>query len=272
MRGENVVIKTPGDLARMRRAGRLAAEAIREVAAAVAPGVSTAALDQIADTFIRARGGVPSFKDYPGSSGLLPRYPASICASINDEVVHGIPGPRVLQAGDIVSLDVGVLLDGFHGDVAVTVPVGAVGPDVRRLIEVTEEALARGIDAARPGARLGDVGWAIQSVIEAAGFSAVREFAGHGIGESLHEDPQVPNIGRPGTGPRLRPGMTLAIEPMVNMGTSDVFVEGDGWTVRTRDRSLSAHAEHTVAITENGPEVLTGLNGTRAHILKDNCG
>lgn len=261
MKGDDVVIKTSDDLARMRRAGRLAAEAIREVAAAVAPGVSTAALDQIADTFIRARGGVPSFKHYRG-------YPASICTSINDEVVHGIPGPRVLQAGDIVSLDLGVLLDGFHGDVAVTVPVGTVTPAVRRLIEVTEEALARGIDAARPGARLGDVGWAIQSVIEAAGFSAVREFAGHGIGEALHEDPQVPNIGRPGTGPRLRPGMTLAIEPMVNMGTSDVFVEGDGWTVRTRDRSLSAHAEHTVAITEHGPEVLTGLNGTRAHILK----
>ena len=265
MKGDDVVIKTSDDLARMRRAGRLAAEAIREVAAAVAPGVSTAALDQIADTFIRARGGVPSFKHYRG-------YPASICTSINDEVVHGIPGPRVLQAGDIVSLDLGVLLDGFHGDVAVTVPVGTVTPAVRRLIEVTEEALARGIDAARPGARLGDVGWAIQSVIEAAGFSAVREFAGHGIGEALHEDPQVPNIGRPGTGPRLRPGMTLAIEPMVNMGTSDVFVEGDGWTVRTRDRSLSAHAEHTVAITEHGPEVLTGLNGTRAHILKDSCG
>ncbi|MGH2376591.1 MAG: type I methionyl aminopeptidase [bacterium] len=262
MRGDEVVIKTPDDLARMRRAGHLAAEAIREVAAAVAPGVSTSALDQIADTFIRARGGVPSFKHYRG-------YPASICTSINDEVVHGIPGARVLRAGDIVSLDLGVLLDGFHGDVAVTVPVGAVAPDVRRLIEVTEEALARGIDAARPGARLGDVGWAIQSVIEAAGFSAVREFAGHGIGEALHEDPQVPNIGQPGTGPRLRPGMTLAIEPMVNMGTSDVFVEGDGWTVRTRDRSLSAHAEHTVAITENGPEVLTGLNGTRPHILKN---
>lgn len=260
MRGEAVVIKTGSDLARMRRAGRVAAEAIRDVAAAVAPGVSTAALDQIADTFIRARGGMPSFKHYRG-------YPASICTSVNDEVVHGIPGARVLEAGEIVSIDLGVLLDGFHADVAVTVPVGEVGPDVRRLIQVTEEALAHGIDAARPGARLGDVGWAIQSVIEAAGFSAVREFAGHGIGEALHEDPQVPNVGRPGSGPTLRPGMTLAIEPMVNMGTSDVFVEGDGWTVRTRDRSLSAHAEHTVAITDAGPEVLTGLNGTGPHIL-----
>ncbi|MGQ0549444.1 MAG: type I methionyl aminopeptidase [Armatimonadota bacterium] len=261
MRGDAVIIKTGSDLARMRRAGRLAAEAIRNVAAAVAPGVSTAALDQIADTFIRARGGVPSFKHYRG-------YPASICTSVNDEVVHGIPGARVLEAGEIVSIDLGVLLDGFHADVAVTVPVGEVGPDVRRLIQVTEEALAHGIAAARPSARLGDVGWAIQSVIEAAGFSAVREFAGHGIGEALHEDPQVPNVGRPGSGPTLRPGMTLAIEPMVNMGTSDVFVEGDGWTVRTRDRSLSAHAEHTVAITDAGPEVLTGLNGTGPHILK----
>ncbi len=262
MKGEAVVIKTPDNLARMRRAGGLAAEAIREVAAAVAPGVSTAALDEKADAFIRARGGVPSFKHYRG-------YPASICTSINDEVVHGIPGPRMLQSGEIVSIDLGVLLDGFHADVAVTVPVGEIGADVRRLLRVTEDALARGIAAARPGARLGDVGWAIQSVIEGAGFSAVREFAGHGIGEALHEDPQVPNVGRPGTGSTLRPGMTLAIEPMVNMGASDVVVEGDGWTVRTRDRSLSAHAEHTVAITDRGPEVLTGLNGTGPHILKN---
>ncbi|MGH2402943.1 MAG: type I methionyl aminopeptidase [bacterium] len=262
MRGDAVVLKTPDSLARMRRAGRVAAEAIREVAAAVAPGVSTAALDGMADAFIRGRGAVPSFKHYRG-------YPASICTSINDEVVHGIPGSRALEAGAIVSIDLGVLLDGFHADVAVTVPVGDVEPEARRLIKVAEEALARGIAAARPGARLGDVGWAIQSVIEDAGFSAVREFAGHGIGEALHEDPQVPNIGRPGTGPTLRPGMTLAIEPMVNMGGSDVLVEGDGWTVRTRDRSLSAHAEHTVAITEDGPEVLTGLNGTRPHILKN---
>jgi methionyl aminopeptidase len=262
MRDEVIVLKTPEHLAHMRRAGRLAAEALREVTRAVTPGVTTAELDEIADTFIRARGGVPSFKHYRG-------YPASICASINDEVVHGIPGPRVLEAGAIVSIDLGVLLQGFHADVAVTVPVGAVNPDVKRLLQATEEALARGIDAARPGARLGDVGWAIQSVIEGAGFSAVRDFAGHGIGAALHEDPQVPNIGRPGSGPVLRPGLTLAIEPMVNMGSAEVLVEGDGWTVRTRDRSLSAHAEHTVAVTAGGPEVLTGLNGAGTYILKN---
>jgi methionyl aminopeptidase len=262
MRDEVIVLKTPEHLAHMRRAGRLAAEALREVTRVVTPGVTTAELDEVADTFIRARGGVPSFKHYRG-------YPASICTSINDEVVHGIPGPRVLEPGAIVSIDLGVLLQGFHADVAVTVPVGDVNPDIKRLLQATEEALARGIAAARPGARLGDVGWAIQSVIEGAGFSAVRDFAGHGIGAALHEDPQVPNIGRPGSGPVLRPGLTLAIEPMVNMGSAEVLVEGDGWTVRTRDRSLSAHAEHTVAVNAGGPEVLTGLNGAGTYILKN---
>ncbi len=256
-----IALKTPDDLERMRRAGRLAAQAIREVARAVVPGVTTATLDQMADALIRAGGGVPSFKDYRG-------YPASICTSINDEVVHGIPGPRALEAGAIVSIDLGVLVDGYHADVAVTVPVGDVDPMVRRLLQVTEEALAVGIAAARPGARLGDLGWAIQSIIETAGFSAVRDFAGHGIGQALHEEPQVPNVGRPGTGPVLKAGMTLAIEPMVTMGTADVLVDGDGWTVRTRDRSLAAHAEHTVAITPAGPEILTGLNGTGPHILE----
>jgi methionyl aminopeptidase len=249
----SVVVKSAGDLDRMRRAGRLAAQAIREVAGAVAPGVTTGTLDRIAEEFIRAGGGVPSFKNYRS-------YPASICTSINDEVVHGIPGARVLEPGMIVAIDLGVLLDGFHADLAVTVPVGEVSPEVRRLLQVTDAALARGIAEAKPGARLGDIGWAIQSVIEAAGFSAVRDFAGHGIGRSLHEDPQVLNIGTPHTGLVLRPGMTLAIEPMVTMGSPDVVVEHDGWTVRTRDGSLAAHAEHTVAITVAGPEILTGLN------------
>lgn len=252
-----IVLKDAEGLDRMRRAGRLAAQAIREVTQAVASGVATATLDRLADAFIRDGGGVPSFKNYRG-------YPASICTSINDEVVHGIPGPRVLEAGSIISIDLGVLLDGFHADVAVTVPVGEVAPPLRRLLQVTEEALARGIAQARPGAYLGDVGWAIQSVIEAAGFSAVRDFAGHGIGRLLHEDPQVPNIGRVRTGARLTAGMTLAIEPMANMGTADVVIDGDGWTVRTRDHAHSAHAEHTVAVTPDGPEILTGLEGTRA--------
>jgi len=250
-----IVLKTTDDLVCMRRAGRLAAGALRTVADAVRPGVRTADLDRIADEFIRASGGVPSFKGYRG-------YPASICTSVNDEVVHGIPGPRVLEEGAIVAVDLGVFLEGFHADVAVTIPVGAVSPEVRRLLAVTTAALAAGVAAARPGATLGDLSWAIQSVVESAGFSAVRDFAGHGIGRMLHEDPQVPNVGRPGTGVRLQPGMTLAIEPMVNMGSPDVMMDEDGWTVRTRDQSLSAHAEHTVAITPLGPEVLTGLDGT----------
>jgi methionyl aminopeptidase len=249
-----IITKTADDLARMRRAGRLAARVVDEVAKAVAPGVATAALDRLAEAFIRDHGGVPSFKGYRG-------YPASICISIDDEVVHGIPGARLVQEGQIVSIDIGVLLDGFHADTAVTVPAGEVEPEVRRLLATTRAALDAGIAAAQPGAALGDVSWAIQSVVESAGFSAVRDFAGHGIGRTLHEDPQVPNVGRPGTGPRLRVGMTLAIEPMVNMGGPDVITDDDGWTVRTRDGSRSAHAEHTVAITAGGPEILTRRDG-----------
>jgi methionyl aminopeptidase len=252
-----VVLKTPAEVAQMRRAGRVAAEALREVSRAAAPGVTTGALDRLAETVIRDHGGVPSFKGYRG-------YPASICTSIDDEVVHGIPGPRALREGEILSIDLGVRLGGFHADVAVTVPVGEVPPEVHRLIATTRAALDAGVAAARPGATLGDVSWAIQSLVEAAGFSVVRDFAGHGVGRALHEDPQVPNVGHPGTGPTLRVGMTLAVEPMVNMGGPDVVMDDDGWTVRTRDHSLSAHAEHTVAITAAGPEVLTGLEGTSA--------
>jgi methionyl aminopeptidase len=215
--------------------------------------VTTAHLDRIADAFVRERGGVPSFKGYRG-------YPASICTSIDDEVVHGIPGDRAIAEGAVVSIDLGVLLDGFHADVAMTVAAGEAPPEVRRLLTVTRAALDAGVAAARSGATLGDLSWAIQSVAEAAGFSVVREFAGHGIGRSLHEDPQVANVGRPGTGPALRVGMTLAIEPMVNMGGADVTIDRDGWTVRTLDHSLSAHAEHTVAITAAGPEILTRLD------------
>jgi methionyl aminopeptidase len=251
------VLKTTGELAAMRKAGRLAAETIRLVAAAVKPGARTAELDRLAETHIRRGGGVPSFKHYRG-------YPASICASINDEVVHGIPSDRVLEDGMIVAIDLGVLLNGFHADTATTVAVGVVSAEARRLIATADAALEAGVAAARSGATLGDLAWAIQSVIESAGFSAVRDFAGHGIGRVLHEELQVPNVGRPGTGLKLRSGMTLAIEPMVNMGGAEVFIDVDGWTVRTRDRSLSAHAEHTVAITTDGPEVLTRLSGTPA--------
>lgn len=247
-----IALRTPDEIACMRRAGALAARALREVARAVAPGVTTQALDRIGEAAIRDGGGTPSFKDYRG-------YPASVCTSVDDEVVHGIPGPRVLEAGAIVSLDLGVFLDGFHADVAITVPVGEVPAEVRRLLDVTGRALEAGIAAARPDGYLGDIGWAVQSVVEAAGFSVVHDFAGHGIGRALHEEPQVPNLGRPLTGPRLQPGMTLAIEPMVTMGGPDVSIDRDGWTVRTRDRTRAAHAEHNVAITADGPEILTGL-------------
>lgn len=252
-----VVLKTTDELAAMRRAGRLAAETLRAVAHAVRAGATTAELDRLAEAHIRRGGGVPSFKHYRG-------YPASICVSIDDEVVHGIPSRRVLAEGMIVSIDLGVHLGGFHADTATTVPVGEVSAAARRLIETADAALEAGVATARPGATIGDVAWAIQSVIESAGCSAVRDFAGHGIGRVLHEELQVPNVGRPGTGLKLRPGMTLAIEPMVNMGGPDVFIDADGWTVRTRDHALSAHAEHTVAITSDGPDVLTRLGGTPA--------
>lgn len=247
-----VVTKTADEIACMRRAGRLAARVVREVARTVVPGATTAELDRTAETYIRDGGGVPSFKDYRG-------YPASICASVDAEVVHGIPGPRVLVEGSIVSIDLGVFLDGFHADVALTVPVGEVKPEVRRLLAITERALEAGVAAAKPGGFLGDIGWAVQSVVEAAGFSVVRDYAGHGIGRTLHEDPQVPNAGRPRTGMALQPGMTLAIEPMVNAGGPGVVLDADGWTVRTLDRTWSAHAEHTVAVTADGPMILTGL-------------
>jgi len=248
-----IMVKTATDLAAMRRAGQAAAQALQMVVAAVRPGATTAQLDRIAEARIRELGGEPSFLGYRG-------FPASICTSVNDEVVHGIPGPRRLVEGEIISLDLGVVLDGFHGDLAVTVPVGKVSPAVARLLRVTAEALEIGIRAIRPEGRLGDVGAAIQRYVEQHGFSVVREFAGHGIGRKLHEDPQIPNFGSPGNGVVLRRGMTLAIEPMVNMGTSEVVMEADGWTVRTRDHKPSAHFEHTVAVGDDGPIVLTRLS------------
>ncbi len=237
----------------MRRAGRVAAQALQSVVEAVRPGITTRELDQMAEDRIRALGGIPSFLGYRG-------FPASICTSVDDEVVHGIPGPRKLRAGEVVSMDLGAVVDGFHGDLAVTVPVGKVSDQVTKLLQVTRDALEIGIRAVRPEGHLGDVSAAIQRYVEAHGFSVVREFAGHGIGRRLHEEPQVPNFGRPGNGVVLRPGMTLAIEPMVNMGSSEVVMDPDGWTVRTRDHKPSAHFEHTVAVTKDGPVVLTGLS------------
>ncbi len=247
-----IVVKTTTEVELMRRAGALAAEALREVARGVRPGVSGRALDRIAETYIRDHGAIPSFLGYRG-------FPASICLSVDDEVVHGIPGPRPLREGEIASIDLGVILDGFHGDTAVTVPVGRISKTLQRLLTVTHESLYKGIEIVRPGRRLGDVGAAIQRHVEAAGFSVVRDFAGHGIGRLLHEEPQVPNFGEGGTGIVLREGMTLAIEPMVNVGTAAVTMDEDEWTIRTQDRKPSAHFEHTVAVTSDGSLVLTQI-------------
>src|SRR5215213_10756140 len=234
----------------MRAANGLVAEVLAELRAMVAPGVTTADLDAHAESRLRDHGGEPAFKGYHG-------YPATICASVNEEVVHGIPSRRELREGDIVSIDLGVLLDGFFGDAAVTVPVGPITEGAADLLRVTEESLHRGLAHARLGGRVSDIGHAVQAHVEAHGFSVVREFVGHGIGASLHEEPQIANYGDPGRGPRLAEGMTLAIEPMVNVGRPGVKMLADGWTAITRDGSLSAHFEHTVAVTKNGPLVLS---------------
>lgn len=252
MRTAMIIVKSADEVERMRRAGVLAAQALQEVAQEVQPGVTGARLDRMAEAFIRDHGGTPSFKGYRG-------FPASVCISVNDEVVHGIPDGRPLRDGQIVSIDLGAEVEGFHGDIAVTLPVGEVSSVMRRLLAVAREALFKGIDAVRPGRRLGDVGTVIQRHAERAGFSVVRDFAGHGIGRHLHEEPQVPNFGEPGTGPVLRAGMTLAIEPMVNAGGYEVVMDDDGWTVRTRDGKPSAHFEHTLAVTAAGAEVLTAI-------------
>jgi methionyl aminopeptidase len=245
-----IVCKSPAEIGKMRAASQLVAQILDDLAAMVEPGVSTADLDRAAEQRVRAAGAEPAFKGYRG-------YPATLCASANEQVIHGIPNRTPLRAGDIISLDMGVKLAGYFGDSAVTVPVGAVSEDASRLLRVTQEALERGIAQVRVGGRISDIGHAIQTHVEANGFSVVREFVGHGIGASLHEEPQIANYGEPGRGPRLAEGMTLAIEPMVNMGRPAVKVLSDGWTAVTKDGSLSAHFEHTVAVTKNGPDILT---------------
>jgi methionyl aminopeptidase len=252
-----IVLKSPQEIEKMRRAGRIVADTRRKVAEAVRPGITTARLDAVAEDSIRAAGATPSFKGYGGGGGRPP-FPASICASVNDQVVHGIPGDRVLTDGDLLSLDFGAIWEGYHGDSALTVFVGEPpSAEAEKLVLVTEEALEAGISQIRPGKRLSDIGHAVQHVVEGAGFSVVREYVGHGIGQQMHEDPQIPNYGPPGRGPELRPGMVLAVEPMVNMGGWETRVLDDEWTVVTADGSLSAHFEHTIACTEDGPEVLT---------------
>jgi len=245
-----IILKSPEEIKKMSRACVIVAETLRALEEIVKPGISTKEMERFVEKMVRDRGAVPAFKGYRN-------YPSSVCTSVNDQVVHGIPSSVALNEGDIVSIDLGVYLDGFYGDAAVTLPVGKASPLAGKLIRVTKEALSLGIGRARPGNRVSDISHAIQKHVEENGFSVVRSFVGHGIGRSLHEEPQIPNFGEPGHGPRLREGMTLAIEPMVNAGSYEVTVLDDGWTAVTADGSLSAHYEHTVAITGNGPRILT---------------
>jgi methionyl aminopeptidase len=253
-----IIYKSTDEIGKMRKAGRIVAGTIDRVLAAVRPGVSTAELDRVAEAYIVERGATPSFKGYGGVGGRVP-FPASICTSLNEEIVHGIPSAkRVVEEGDVLSLDFGAIWEGFHGDSAVTVIVGEPpSAEVEKLVRVTEDALDAAISQIRPGGRLSDIGAAVQQVAEGAGFSVVREYVGHGIGRSMHEEPQIPNYGDPGRGPQLKPGLVIAVEPMVNMGGWETRVLADDWTVVTEDGSLSAHFEHTIAITEDGCEVLT---------------
>jgi methionyl aminopeptidase len=248
-----IVRKSANELERMARAGEVVAETIALLGSHVRPGTTTGELDTIADEFIRSRGGTPTFKGYRGPYP----YPASICTSPNDVVVHGIPDGYALREGDVLSVDVGVTLDGFVADSAYTFAVGDIDPQAERLLEVCNAALHAGIEQAQAGGRLTDISHAVQRVTEEAGFSVVKSLVGHGVGRNMHEDPQIPNYGEPGRGPTLTPGMTLAIEPMINAGGQEVVVRPDQWTIATADGSLSAHFEHTVAVTVDGPRILT---------------
>jgi len=251
-----IVLKSPREIEIMRRADLIVAETLEELKKAVVPGVTTLHLDALAEELICKKRARPAFKGYTMAGRV---YPCSLCTSVNEEIVHGIPSNRVLNEGDIVGIDFGVIYEGFYGDAAVTVGVGQVSEAARHLMEVTEDALYRGIEELHDGNRLGDISSVIQKTIEDAGFSVVREFVGHGIGKMLHEEPPVPNYGDPGRGPRLVEGMVLAIEPMVNAGGPEVELKEDGWTAATKDRSLAAHFEHSVAITKNGPYILSRL-------------
>ena len=246
-----IVLKTGRELSIMKEACRISAGALQTAGKAVEPGVTTAEIDRLAEEYIRSQGGEPNFKNYEG-------YPATACISINNEVIHGIPSTkRKLRAGDIVSIDLGAKFDGYHGDNAATFACGDISEEAKRLMDATRESLYEGIKAARAGGRIGDIGHAVQAYVEARGYTVVRQFVGHGVGTHLQEAPEVPNFGTPGRGVRLIPRMTIAIEPMVNAGAAGVEVQPDGWTVLTKDGSLSAHFEHTVAITADGPKIMT---------------
>jgi methionine aminopeptidase, type I len=245
-----IIRKSASEIERMAKSGELVARTLALVGAAIAPGVTTAELDALAEEFIRSHGAEPTFMGYHG-------YPASICASPNEMVVHGIPGRYTLAEGDVLSVDVGVTLNGFVGDGAFTFPVGEIDPAARRLLETCSAALAAGVKQARVGNKLSDISHAVQATTESAGFSVVRTLVGHGVGRVMHEDPQIPNYGEPGRGPELRAGMTLAIEPMITAGSPDVFVHEDEWSISTVDGSLAAHFEHSIAVSENGPRILT---------------
>jgi methionyl aminopeptidase len=247
-----IIIKSAREIEIMRQAGRIVATVLAELKSQVKPGMKTRELDKIAERETEKLGAVPSFKGYHG-------YPASVCVSINDEIVHGIPGDRIMNEGDIVSIDFGAIYNDFQGDSAITVAVGTITPEAEKLLKATEGSLMAGIQAAHAGARLGDISAAIQDYAESRGYGVVREYTGHGIGRDMHEDPQIPNFGMPGQGPILKTGMTIALEPMINIGDWRTRVEDDNWTVRTSDGSLSAHFEHTIVITDNGSEILTAL-------------
>jgi methionyl aminopeptidase len=255
-----IQIKSRDQLAVMREAGLVVGRTLQRLTEAVAPGTTTADLDAIAEESIRSAGATPSFKGYQG-------FPATICTSVNEEIVHGIPSPdKVLREGDIISIDCGAIVDGWHGDSAVTVPVGEITPELQRLIEVCEESMWRGIGAGLAESRLSDIGHAVETYVRGEGdYGIVEEYVGHGIGTQMHMDPAVPNYGEPGHGPRLVPGMCFAVEPMINLGTAETVLLGDDWTVITGDRLSSAHFEHTFAVTEDGPWVLTALDGGASH-------
>ncbi len=249
-----IICKSPREIESLKKSNQIVALILEEIRRYIKPGITTIEIDRLAEKLIKKYHCAPAFKGYRG-------FPASICVSVNEQIVHGIPGKRRLKEGDIVSLDLGVKLDGFFGDAAITVPVGKIDPESQKLLRVTKEALYKGIERAQLGRRLSDISHAIQSWVEKHGFSVVRDFVGHGIGKNLHEEPQIPNFGRPNFGPRLKEGMVLALEPMVNIGSYEVKILDDGWTAVTADGSRSAHFEHSIAVTKDGPLILSELEG-----------